>query len=405
MTGPDQEDRREGERAPGGWGAGQPGYGPPHGQPAQPGYGPPGDPQQGQQGQHGHQGQQYGYGAPQYSQQQYGYAGQGGTPPGPYGYRPAPVQPGIVPLRPLGLGELLDGSFKSVRANPRVMFGLSAVVVLVASLVGIVTQLALLPPLMRALGGAVDPFDPTGEFALTETFASSLAMLGTLPWWFLAVSVLTGLLTGSVSQSVIGRRVTAGELWGRYWRRCLLLVGYTVLVQVALVLPWAGIVAATWALAAGDMPGAAVLVALLGGLAVVVATAWVFVRLILVPPALVLEGRPLVGTLRRSWLLSRGSFWRLLGIYLLAALIVGIVSQVLLFPIFLVTSLVAPDPTSTVYIVVSTLGTGLAQVLTTVFLAALVALLYIDVRIRREGLDVSLARAAEQAAHGEAATR
>ena len=40
----------------------------------------------------------------------------------------------------------------------------------------------------------------------------------------------------------------------------------------------------------------------------------------------------------------------------------------------------------------------IALTLSTTFLAAVVALLYIDVRMRREGLDVELARAAETTA-------
>ena len=45
---------------------------------------------------------------------------------------------------------------------------------------------------------------------------------------------------------------------------------------------------------------------------------------------------------------------------------------------------------------VTNLGSVLASTVTAPFTAALTALLYIDLRIRREGLDVALARAAAQ---------
>jgi len=35
-------------------------------------------------------------------------------------------KPGIVPLRPLQLGDILDGAVKAVRFNPKSMVGMSA---------------------------------------------------------------------------------------------------------------------------------------------------------------------------------------------------------------------------------------------------------------------------------------
>src|SRR5687767_11648313 len=49
-------------------------------------------------------------------------------------------KPGVVPLRPLGLGEVLDGAVALVRGYPRAALGVSAVVALVTTLI----QLGLL---------------------------------------------------------------------------------------------------------------------------------------------------------------------------------------------------------------------------------------------------------------------
>jgi hypothetical protein len=49
-----------------------------------------------------------------------------------------------------------------------------------------------------------------------------------------------------------------------------------------------------------------------------------------------------------------------------------------------------------VALVITNVGSVLASTVTAPFTAALTALLYIDLRIRREGLDVALARAATQ---------
>ena len=75
----------------------------------------------------------------------------------PPGYGPAPVygprpgygagarpRPGIVPLRPLGLGEILDGAFQAIRTNPRTMLGVSALVMIVVTALGLVPQFYLM---------------------------------------------------------------------------------------------------------------------------------------------------------------------------------------------------------------------------------------------------------------------
>src|SRR6478609_11184276 len=62
----------------------------------------------------------------------YGAWGPAGPPPPGVSWRPPALQPGIIPLRPIGLGEIYDGAFRSIRANPKVMFGMAAIVVTIA---------------------------------------------------------------------------------------------------------------------------------------------------------------------------------------------------------------------------------------------------------------------------------
>jgi hypothetical protein len=373
-------DPRYGQQQPAPQQYGDPqGAAPQHGTPPRPQYGAP----------------QYGapqYGAPQYGAPPYGAPQYGG------GYRPPPVQPGIIPLRPLSLTEIYDGAFRAIRVNPRVMFGFSAVVVLVLSLLGGLTQWALIPPLARALAGTTADLDPSGQLGFTDTAAASLATLGLLPWLMVAAAVLTGLLTGSVSRSVIGQKVTVAELWHRHWRRTLLLLVVAIVQMLALGVLIAIAVGAVAALAVADQPGLAVAAGLVLVPAVVVLAVWVGTRLLLLPPALVLEGNGVLASVARAWRLTRGSFWRILGIYLLASVIVGIVGQVLSVPVSVIAAVAQPDVTSPTFIFLTTFFSGLVQAISTVFLAAVVALLYVDLRIRREGLDVELARAAEAAA-------
>lgn len=371
---------------------GQPGYG--QGQYGQPGYGQP------QYGQPGYgQGQ---YGQPQYGQGQYGQPQYGQPGPGvPAGYRPPPVQRGIVPLRPLGLGELFDGAFRSVRANPKVMFGFSTIVVVAATAIGTVFQWLVLPMVTRALSPVTQTGDLMGDAYMTESLGLSLSTVVMAPFTTIATAILSGALTVSVSRSVIGQKIGLGTLWRTSWPHIMRVVGYTVLLSLAGFVVVGALVAAI-VLLAEPSPGAAVAVALLGGLLLFLAGVWVAVRLLLVPPAMVLEQTGF-RAVPRAWRLSRGSFWRILGIYLLTSVIVYFVAQLVVFPVSMVASFTMLTPGSGFgpAILLTNAGTALASVLTNVFMAAVVALLYIDLRIRREGLDVELSRAAEAAA-GEA---
>jgi len=324
-----------------------------------------------------------------------GYASAPGYGPAP-GYRPPAAQPGIVPLRPLGLGEILDGAFRAIRANPRVMFGLTAVVVSITVALQSIVQWYVGGLLSGSIADATSTLDPTGELALSESITPSIAPLLTLPALTLATTVLTGLLIVSVSRSVLGQKVTIGEVWRSYRGRVGLVVVFTILLSVGTALVMAALIGVVVLAAMNDQTGLAVLLGLVGGGLFLVAYVWLLVRTLLVPPAIMLEGAGFWSAVRRGWTLSRGSFWRLLGIYLLTSVIVSIVSGLIQAPASVFATFVFQDPLSTSFGSIVLLGVAsiIALTLTTVFTAAVVALLYVDVRMRREGLDVELARAA-----------
>lgn len=377
---------------PAGWGEppryGQyaPGYDP--SAPAQPQYGapqygtPPGQP------------------AAQYGQSQYGqYSPYSSQVPG---YRPPADKPGIVPLRPLTLGELYDGAFGAIRHNPGVTLGLTAIIVVAAVAVGTLISIPLTTLFTDLFGslfaevGSDPAFEDLGftQDMLGVTYGSAL---GTGLLLTLATPLAMGVMAVSVSDSVIGRKISVSDAWARTVKRAWFLIGFSLLSMLAVLLAYAigiGIVAGLFLV--DPTLGVIGIFLVLAGL--LVAFVWAFTRVVLVPPALAVEGGGFWETCRRAWKLTRGTFWRVLGIYLLTSFILSVIGQAVAIPVSLLLGL----------FMVMQSGAGLAvsygitYVITggmsVLFLGGVVALLYIDTRMRREGLDVQLQAAAAAAA-------
>lgn len=325
------------------------------------------------------------------------YGGYPAYPAGPQPWAPPVLQPGIIPLRPLSLGEILDGGVRAIRANPSVMFGLSSVAVAIAVLLSaLLTYYVsgfLTAPIDSLFGSTTATLSPTQAGQLNGDLSYSFGTLVTRPITALVTTILTGLLVVSVSRSVLGRTITVREVLrsGRVWW----VVGFSLLSGVAVVAVGALLTGIVVALAASHQTGAAVGVGLVALLGYLVAAVWFSTRTLLVTPALMLEGKGFWSTVARAWRLTRGSFWRLFGIWLLVAIIMGILEQIVVLPFSLVASLTSSGQiVSAASLAITSVGQVIALTATTTYTSAVVALLYIDVRMRREGLDIELGRAA-----------
>jgi hypothetical protein len=247
---------------------------------------------------------------------------------------------------------------------------------------------------------------PNGQVSSSQVghFLADLLpiLLVTLGLGFVIENVLAGLLTAVIGRGVLGQKVSIGEAWalGRIGpvlgAACLLLLlglGMPVLVGLIVVLL---LLAHAFAVAA--------IVGFLGFVAVIVFEAIVQVRLSLTIPAVVLErARPWAG-IQRSWRLSRGSSWRLFGILLLTGLLVGICELVLQIPFDIATGIINSHTSGStvtgIYVlalVVGAIGSIVAGAVVRPFSAGVIVLLYLDMRMRREGFDLAL----RNAAHGQ----
>ena len=342
-----------------------------------------------------------------------GGAGQGPAPDGASWAAPADgfflaPKPGIIPLRPLSIGEIISGAFESLRANPRAMFLPSLIVLTATGVLSAVMNYLGTSLLFSRLGVILDSSDVQVSRILPVFMGSFASQIVGALLTALATTILTGLLIVAVSRSVLGRIATPGEVWERTRGRILPLIGQTLLITLItlvadMIIAIIGIalIAIVTSFIMGSDPGVgAIIAALLVAFALAVllffAVVFLIVRLSLAPAALMLENTGVVEGIGRSWALTRGSFWRVLGILALAGLITGLVTGTLSFGLGMVFGIISVGLPATQPFVsaVTVLLTSILSALVLPFTAAVTALTYIDLRMRTEGLDVELRQAA-----------
>ncbi|MFF7972913.1 hypothetical protein [Streptomyces sp. NPDC007905] len=361
-----------------GWGGGQPGgYG-----------GPGGGPHGGPPGGYG------GYGTPG------GYGAWGGGWGGP----PPAAKPGVIPLRPLGVGEILDGAVSTMRTYWRTVLGVSLTVAVLTRLSVILLQGLVLKD-SETTNALNDPSASAGE--ALRAFGAVAAGTGVVTVVTVVGTIIaTALLTTVTSRAVLGRPVSAGEAWRDARPQVPKLFGLLLLlglISVGVLLCGAlpGIIVAV----AGGSEGAGIALLVLGILAAVVVMVWLTVRFSLASPALMLERQSIVKSMSRSVKLVRGSWWRVFGIQLLAGIIANIVSSLVVIPFALIAGAIGGDGMvgflatgaqnpSWTFLIISGIGAVIGSMITLPINAGVTVLLYIDQRIRREALDLELGRAA-----------
>ncbi|MFF5209357.1 hypothetical protein [Streptosporangium sp. NPDC000396] len=316
----------------------------------------------------------------------------------PYGYRPPPpaLRPGIIPLRPLSLGDILDGAIKLIRSNPKSVLGLSAIAAALGAIPVAVGQAIRLGEVGTTLSQS-SSLDGQPEAGFLTQYGPSLISYMVQ---FVAVTLLSGVLTRILGRAVFGGKMTVGEAWQLTRSRVPTLFGLVAVGMLILLVPVAAVVALLFAMAsAGAGVGATVLagaVALLGFLAY---SLFITTRLALAASVAVLERRGVVDSLSRSWRLVSGGFWRTLGILLLTQIIAGLVGMVLSFPFTLAGSAVGiigqgSSGTRIAAAILIAVGVTVGAMITYPFQAGVNGLLYADRRMRAEAFDLVLQTAA-----------
>jgi hypothetical protein len=204
--------------------------------------------------------------------------------------------------------------------------------------------------------------------------------------------LLIGVLTVVIGRGVLGHKVSIGQAWRLALPRVPALLGVTLLTTLIILGPVIVVVALVVLLALAHAVPAAVAVGILGGIAVIILIIWFGVMLILSSAAVVLERQSPGAAMRRSWQLVRRSFWRVFGILLLTEIIIGIAATVLAIPFSLIAGI--EGRTTLAGLIITAVGTIVAGAVTRPITAGVTVLLYLDMRMRKEGFDLALQHAA-----------
>lgn len=324
-------------------------------------------------------------------------------------------KPGIIPLRPLSIGDIYQGAFAAIKTNARTMFGFTAALLGVVLVISIATNYAIIN---LVLPNYLSPSSPYA--AVFTSLSGSFSQLGGTLLQVLATVLLSGLIVVAVSRSVLGRVASSKEVWERTKSKFLPLIGLNIitsiisgLMMIIGIVVFFVLLASAASTAKTDREFLQDLgVSLVGLLILMVISAlvssYLSIKFSVASPAMVLENLGVFAAIGRSWSLTRGNFWRLFGINILTAIITSMVAGIFvgiadaLGAIFIVVGSSSPEDViaslNTTYILIMVMST-IAQLLILPFTSSVNALLYIDLRMRKEGLDVELRNAvAEQQA-------
>jgi hypothetical protein len=266
---------------------------------------------------------------------------------------------GAPRLRPLDLGGTLDTALKIVTRNARTLVLAVLVVVVpleVLSLV-IAESTTRVYDVASGFGLAGDThavYADEGAYAAGQAAITILAVLTSL--------LATVACFKAVAEAYLGRVPTPGSSL-RFAARRLPAALWMTIVMVILLVP--------------------------AFLALVVPGIWLAIAFSMGLPVLLTEDERGFGALSRSFNLVKGHWWRvfltLLVAYILVAVVQGIVTAVL---IALATS--AFDSGSFTAHALATIARIIGLAITTPVLSAVTAILYFDLRVRKEGFSLDL---------------
>ena len=281
-----------------------------------------------------------------------------------------------VRLRVMPLGELLDETFKLYRRHFTVIAGVALVIILPNLILSLISGSYRANPisyLQSVAQNINNPDELTRIQARQQEYTSSPLYLLSFPIAALLVPFSVGAMYRAATSLAAGNLETIGSVLLGTLRRYFAVWG--VVILAALVF--------------------------LGAIAIVTipVVLWVAIRWSVALPALFAEGIGPVKALGRSWNLVRDNWWRTVGILIIVTIMVSLIQTALQF-LFGGVAAVVPGLSDDLRAGVVTTVTTLVDALVGAITPIAITMLYLDLRVRKEGLDLD--QLARQAAPGSA---
>ncbi len=310
---------------------------------------------------------------------------------------PAPLNPAEFTtdaLRPMHLGEILDRTLQIYRRKFLLFAGIAAG----PSVVVLACFAAAFGMIYFARNG-----DTTANM-LVGLGVFALFAIGT-PLYIVSGAFGFAALSSAAKKRFFGESVTISamyrEAWPNGWRYIglytlegLILVVIPGVVAFFLILGYGILMRLTGTPSASAGVAAFLMIFLIFAL-IAVYVLWMLPRLCLSFAASVVEKAAVVESLKRAWILSRGTRWRILLLFLLGLICSWMLNLLVTIPMMIITSLVpgmkSPQNAQTLgsIMIFVTYGAGfVVQALIRPVYGIALVLFYYDQRIRHEGYDI-----------------
>jgi hypothetical protein len=281
-----------------------------------------------------------------------------------------------VRLRPLPLGELLDETFKLYRLHFTVFAGVALIVIIPNLIVTLVSGSYRANPFTYIQDILQNANDPAALEAIQNRqaqYSSSPLYLLSFPVAILMYPFTAGALYRAATSLAAGNLETIGSVLRGTARRYFALFGIAILTGCVAI----GVI----------------------GIITIPVVIWVLVRWSVATPALFSEGIGPVKALGRSWNLVRDNWWRTVGVLILVAIMVALI-QAALGALFGGIAALIPGLGDDLRAGLVTTVAALVNALVGAITPIAITMLYLDLRVRKEGLDLD--QLARQAAPGTA---
>ena len=260
-------------------------------------------------------------------------------------------------LRPLEIGDLLDETFRMYRRHFLLFAGLSVILSIPSAALSGFSYFALFNGLLQQTSPGEISASPQPNLGMLETLLVTYGIAALII--LILVPFIYGAVAYAACESALGRPVTASGVLMGVLRRYFSLLGYWVLIGLMAIL-----------------------------FCLLPLWIWIWVGWAVVMPVMFVENVGLVAAMSRSWRLVEGRWWRTFLIIFLLFVVYEVVRIALGAYLALAQGLLQLLFPSVVILWFTAATTVIVDSLVNPVIQIAIVLIYFDLRVRKEALDL-----------------